>query len=265
MIVIKFNGVIKMIYEREWSNPNYEFSTYTVENLNWHLHFHEVFEICYVISGRIKITIDKEDYNLKNGDGVIIFPRQLHRYESAHDSKMHMITFMPKLIPEFVNRYKNMIPKNNVLIDIKKYKDEFNPENIFEQKSLLYGILGMLTKNTDFKESMPRGESRMLLKILKFIECNYFGDCSLDTVSKQLSYGYTYLSRNFKKLMNMSYMEYLNRYRINRAIYILSSEKNVPIQEVAVRCGYDSLCSFNRNFKAITGMTPSKMQNQDRK
>ena len=93
-----------MMYEKEWENPN------------WNIHYHESFEICFIIDGEINITIDTVLYNLKQNDSVIIFPRQLHSYETEKSSKMRVITFMPDLIPEFTNRYQNMLPeKKNIL------------------------------------------------------------------------------------------------------------------------------------------------------
>ncbi|MBQ7717835.1 MAG: AraC family transcriptional regulator, partial [Clostridia bacterium] len=62
-----------------------------------------------------------------------------------------------------------------------------------------------------------------------------------------------------KRLMGMSFTEYLNRFRINRAVYLLSTENKIPVSDVAHLCGFDSLCSFNRNFKRITGTTPREM------
>ncbi len=58
-------------------------------------------------------------------------------------------------------------------------------------------------------------------------------------------------------------MEYLNRYRINLAVYMLTSEKHMQIQEIAEKCGYDSLCSFNRNFRKCTGSTPSEVVKEE--
>ena len=62
-----------------------------------------------------------------------------------------------------------------------------------------------------------------------------------------------------KKRLGISYTEYLNKYRINRALYMLSNQNHVQIQQIAEECGYDSLCSFNRNFKHFTGRTPREM------
>lgn len=251
-----------MMYEKEYENPNYRFLSYDVDNLNWHIHYHESFEICYLIDGEINITIDTVLYNLKQGDSVIIFPRQLHKYKTDKKSKMRVITFMPDLIPEFTNSYKNMLPEKNDIKGIADFEKYFDASNIFAQKGLLYSVFGILTESTNFKEAASNEESQLLLKILRYVEKNFKTQCLLQTVAEELSYGYSYLSRTFKKRMGMSYTEYLNKFRINRALYLLGNQKHMQIQQIAEECGYDSLCSFNRNFKRFTGCTPREMINE---
>lgn len=243
-------------YEKEWANSFQPFLSYTIDNLNWHIHFHSAFEICYILDGEINITIDENCYALKKNDAVIIFPRQLHSYETEKHSIMHHISFSQELVDEFTNTYKNMIPQNNYIADLEKYKDYFYPKNTCSQKGLLYSILGDLIQNADFKAAPMNEETVLIHKILSFVEENYNGECSLHSATDKLSYGYTYLSRTFKKLMKMSYTEYLNRYRINRAVYLLITEKNMSVQKIAELCGYDSMCCFHHNFKTITGYTP---------
>lgn len=248
-----------MLYEKEYENPNYKFLSYDVDNLNWHIHYHESFEICYITDGEIKITIESVLYNLKQGDCVVIFPRQLHKYETVNKSKIRIVTFMPDLVPEFTNLYKNMIPEKNDIKGIDDFKNYFDASNVLAQKGLLYSVLGILAESTDFKQSSHNAESQVLLKILRYIEKNYKNSCQLQTAAEELSYGYSYLSRTFKERMGMSYTEYLNKYRINRAVYMLGNKKHMQIQQIAEECGYDSLCSFNRNFKQFTGCTPREM------
>lgn len=250
------------MYEKEWENPNYRFLSYDIDNLNWHIHYHESFEICFIIEGEINITIDTLHYDLKKNDSVIIFPRQLHSYKTVKSSKMRVITFMPDLVPEFVDFYKNMLPEKNNIVGLADFKKYFDAQNIFEQKGLLYSVLGILAKSTGFKDAASSDESQLLLKILRYIEKNFKTPCLLQTAADELSYGYSYLSRTFKKRMGMSYTEYLNKYRINRALYMLGNKRNMQIQQIAEECGYDSLCSFNRNFKYFTGCTPREMMKE---
>ena len=124
------------------------------------------------------------------------------------------------------------------------------------QKGLLYSVLGELVETTKFTEAPVNEDTILINKALRYIEKNYSTDCTLASASEEISYGYSYLSRTFKRIMGMSFTEYLNRFRINHAVYLLSSGNNYPISHIAQLCGYDSLCSFNRNFKRITGTTP---------
>ncbi len=249
-----------MIYEKEWANPNYKFLSYETENLNRYIHFHESFEICFVTEGEIDICIGEREYHLRSGEAVVIFPRQLHRYTTAEYSRLHIITFMPELVPQFADRFKNLLPKDNFLAGLDKYRNSLTPDDLFMQKGLIYSVMGSFAKGREFTEFQANKETRMLIRVLKFIERNYAGECSLKEAAEEVSYSYAYLSRAFKRLMHMSYNEYVNRYRINRAVYLLSSDSNMSVQEAASACGYESLCSFNRNFKEFTGTTPRQIR-----
>ncbi|MCD8391088.1 MAG: AraC family transcriptional regulator [Firmicutes bacterium] len=248
-----------MIYEKEWENPDYKFLSYKTENLSWYIHFHVSYEICYVTDGEMTVTIGGNEYFLKKGDAVIIFPYQLHKYETKEFSRLHIITFMPELVPSFAEEYKNMIPTDNFFMMMEKYREWLYPNDLFMQKGLVYSIMGSFVKYRTFYVSYKNNEDVLLIKSLKFIENNYAGDCSLRTAAEELSYGYCHLSRTFKQFAQMTYNDYLNHYRINRAVYLLKTGKKMRIQDVAAACGYESMCSFNRNFKDFTGVTPSEM------
>ena len=251
-------------YEREWANPNYRFLSYSVDGLNFKPHFHESYEICYAVSGGIDITINETLYSLSEGEAVIIFPRQIHSYKSDENSVTHIITFMPSFIGEFSKLYGNMLPSDNRMVNFKRNKDMLMPNNEISKKGLLYSVLGELTENTEFSPVQDNGEAELLIQILSFIEHEYANDCTLKRAATTLSYGYTYLSKLFKKNMGVGFTEYVARYRINRAVFMLT-ETDMRVKDVAACCGYDSLCSFNRNFKAFTGITPVEMIKKEHK
>lgn len=248
-----------LIYEKEWANQRSRFLSYTVENLSWHLHFHAAFEICLTLRGVVEITIDNTLYTLKKGDAVIIFPRQIHAYKTIEASDIRMITFIPELVPEFTINYNRKIPADNTICGLMEYEKLFDANNTFLQKGLLYTVLGGLVNNTDFKDAPTDEDAVLLNKTLRYIEENYNTGCTLRSASGKLSYSYCYLSRSFKQLMGMSFTEYLNRFRINRAIYLLRTENKISISQVAQLSGFENLCSFNRHFRLVTGVTPREM------
>lgn len=247
------------IYEKEWCDDRSFYTAYTVDTLNHPMHFHNTFEINYCISGEIDITIDDTLYTLKAGDSLFIFPRQLHSYTSKKKSNMYVIIFSTDMIGAFSKKYTGMLPESNRLNDISAFEDKLMTENYFIQKGMLYEICGLFENSTEFKTEKYGNDLKMLHNILLFIEENYASDCSLKRAAQICGYSYTYLSKCFSHYMEMSYIEYLNRYRISRAVYLLKSSNDMTISRISSECGFDSICSFNRNFKKYTGMTPHEM------
>lgn len=62
-------------------------------------------------------------------------------------------------------------------------------------------------------------------------------------------------SHAFKRVFNETYIDYVNRKKMNAAKEMLAEGK-MSIDEVAHRLGYSSASNFSRMFKALTGSTP---------
>ena len=97
----------------------------------------------------------------------------------------------------------------------------------------------------------------LIADIFEFVEKNYKGDCSLSALAAHTGYHYVYLSRCFKECIGISFIEYVGRYRINESRRLLS-ETSLSVLGVAYECGFNSLRSFNRAFKAVNGITPTE-------
>jgi xylan 1,4-beta-xylosidase len=69
----------------------------------------------------------------------------------------------------------------------------------------------------------------------------------------------TYFSMLFKKICGMTFSQYLNVVRIEKAIGLINGEEKIPISEIAVKCGYSSIRHFNRMFLQETGYSPKQL------
>ncbi|MBR6726869.1 MAG: helix-turn-helix transcriptional regulator, partial [Clostridia bacterium] len=89
---------------------------------------------------------------------------------------------------------------------------------------------------------------------------------TMQDVARAIGYDHHYLSNLVQKGLGTTFRTLLNEYRISHAQYLLISGQDTVVS-IADACGYDSLCSFNRNFKEITGTTPTAYRNgmQDHK
>ena len=64
-------------------------------------------------------------------------------------------------------------------------------------------------------------------------------------------------NRIFKKELNLTPIKYLIEIRIEKSKTLLR-RKEIPITEVAARCGFGSSAHFATNFKHLTNVTPSE-------
>lgn len=250
-----------LFYESHWFGDSNSYQAYSLENFSIPCHFHRSYEIISVNEGSIHLTVEDKNYQLKKGEIAFVFPNQLHSYLSIGHTVLVFIIFSPEMIGSFSIQYQNMVPKVNVFSYKPLYADELQFPNIFERKSFLYHICGILIERTDFYNRKTKSDKLQLLhQLLLYIDAHLEEDCSLMTVAKKLEYDYAYLSKFFHERVGMTYTAYLNQYRIMHACYILRNTKE-KIVDISIKCGYDNQRAFNRNFKKIVGVTPVNYRN----
>ncbi|MBR2339502.1 MAG: AraC family transcriptional regulator [Clostridia bacterium] len=234
-------------------------------DFNFPPHLHSSFEFITVTEGEMRVQIDGTDYIIHPGESLLIFPNQIHSLCTDSHSVHFLCIFSEKLVQSYSGVYRTQIPENNFLI-LKSFDIDALSEidtktvtaNLLRVKSLLYSLCAEFDLNRRYVAKKKDGDT-LLSKIFHFVETEYKNDCTLSSLSQRLSYHYVYLSRYFKQLTGASFIDFVNSYRINEACYML---KNNPpsVLQVAYDCGFDSLRSFNRNFKKVTGVTPREYQ-----
>lgn len=246
-----------VIYETNRSFSNYEIYKQYDEDLNFAMHFHNSFELLYVCSGRISVTVDTKNYDVNEGEVILILPNRLHSYKTYDNSKSSLYIFSNNLIKSFYQETVDKNPENPVfsLGETQLIEElDSDSEDMYLLKSVLYKIVYLFNKNTKFTERSSKSLDNYG-KILNFISKNYTENITAIDVAKELGYDHRYVTSLIKKGLQTTFRGLLNEYRISNAQYLLTTESKT-VSQIAHDCGYDSLCSFNRNFKEITGTTP---------
>jgi AraC-like DNA-binding protein len=83
-------------------------------------------------------------------------------------------------------------------------------------------------------------------------------DLSLDRLARQLGTNTAYLSRAFNEGLGMSFNAAINRLRVDAICRQLRESVAGDLLQLAFEAGFSSKSSFNRCFKAQTGLTPSQ-------
>ncbi len=111
----------------------------------------------------------------------------------------------------------------------------------------------------------PTTETSNLLfqEICTYIQENFQTEISRDSVAKHYDISPNHLSRLFRKNGFMKFCDYVNYVRINRAKFLLQNY-DLPLYEIAKRCGYNDVVYFCRIFKKITKKTSKQYRSQIR-
>jgi AraC family transcriptional regulator len=94
---------------------------------------------------------------------------------------------------------------------------------------------------------------------LSFIETHYMEDIGLKDISEHVNLSSFHFSRVFKKQMNYSPHQYLISYRINKAKDFLHNT-TLPINDIALKCGFNSSSHFVNTFKRYTNLSPNNFR-----
>ena len=84
---------------------------------------------------------------------------------------------------------------------------------------------------------------------------------SIVDLAVQLGTNKTYLSDYLNNRLNVTFHDYVNKYRIERACYIidnLPADSRRTILDLSTSCGFNSITSFNRHFVKIKGISPKE-------
>lgn len=134
----------------------------------------------------------------------------------------------------------------------------------YAQSSLRLGAKDILLKPIEansLKESIARvigykfTDNPLLNDILQYININYRNDIQLNQCAKDFHISVNQINRLFNKYFHMTFIKYLNKFRIDKAIELMYNEE-LPIKEIATQVGFNNLNYFYKTFKIITGNTP---------
>lgn len=84
-------------------------------------------------------------------------------------------------------------------------------------------------------------------------------DYSLDMFSKTYFISKSHLSAEFKKILGITFVDFLNNARIKKSISLLTCS-HLPIKKVAVLSGFSDCNYFYKKFKKTVGMTPKEFR-----
>jgi AraC-like DNA-binding protein/ligand-binding sensor protein len=100
-------------------------------------------------------------------------------------------------------------------------------------------------------------ESPLIRRARAYILANQGDPIDLDKVAHAMHVSTFYFCKMFKKATGLTFTDYLSRVRIEKAKTLLLNP-HLRISEIAYDVGFQSLTHFNRMFRKIAGISPTK-------
>lgn len=253
-------------------------------------HWHDCLEISYVKEGKGRYYIEDKVFEMRPGDIIIINNIEPH-YLEVYEEGMYqpVIIFDPSLVwshsshsmdydylKPFFERGTDFNNKLNLsnpitteimknLIEIEtEYKSKHEGYQLMIKARLLVILSNLIrhfrdSSKSDFNSNNKRLYLTRLEDVFKYTNENFDKDIKLTDVASIIFVTPQYFSSFFKKVMGVTFIDYLNNIRINHAIKLLN-QTDKKITHIAMECGFNNTSNFNNAFKKFTGKTPSQFR-----
>lgn len=248
------------------------------------IHWHEEVEIIVIKKGEGVVSVDLTEYEVHTGNVVFVMSGQLHSIYQLGSSTMEYenILFKPTLLKssghdicweQFISPLFSAssaitpVVRDNhnlktYIQNIDKLCDERHTGYQLAVKGYLYQIIHLLiTEYAAVTSPFIKKHTGKIKTILSYVDAHYAEEISIESMAKLCFYSKSYFMKFFKESMGISFIAYLNNYRLEIAARMLQATDD-NILDISSACGFDNLSYFNRSFKKKYGVTPGKYRKQ---
>ncbi len=263
----------------------FEFSDDFIDTLE----SHEQWELVYMDRGECDIIADDRIFLLKQGEMYFHKPNEPHMLKTIKGvaPNVFIITFSsPSVAMSYFEEKKihaSMSTKQHISAIIHEAQETFDlPFNTPDMKGLklksngsLWGgaqsvflrfelmLIEIIRENNYYTEQkkmfFPKDiiDDEFALKIIAFMEKRIYGKFTMSELSRELSFGKTYISKYFSKVSGYSIVNYFTMMKINEAKRLIR-ETTHNFFEISEMLMFTNSHYFSSVFKKYTGMTPTQ-------
>ena len=249
-------------------------------------HYHDFFEVFYVLSGCCVNTIGTERFTLSAGSLCFIAPYINHTLEVFDDSIVinicirkttfdeiffNLLTSQDFLSGFFIGNLYPVDPVEYLVFDIgadselteqlyamlieQSRRDKYSDRIMDNLVSIFFTLV--VRKKVKGQLFTGRVEQQRYVSYIN----EHFRTASLSEVAKHFNISVAHCSRQIKILTGKNFTELVRDIRLRHAQSILVSS-NVKIGDISYSLGYNNQETFIRSFKKAFGLSPSRYRNE---
>jgi AraC-like DNA-binding protein len=273
---------MKAFHEVRTYDSNFMVWHSNYDNISFLAHWHKEIELIYIRSGSARISITNHIFTANEGDLIVCDSGDIHYSNSFNmDNSLDFIIFDTNIISPFyeyshfssplitkeqLEEYNLTSSLHNLIYTLKN--ELANRDSYYEEivesaiKDLWYRIKRKLPKG-NLELQSRNNRSKMLYEfqqLLSYLDANYEDNITLEFAAKRMHFSDSHFSKVFKNLTGVNFVNYLNMIRIEHATSQIKDSGD-RLTDIAFRCGFNNIRTFNRVFKEMTGVTPTEFSN----
>lgn len=264
---------------------------HNVDYEDYPTHWHVGIEILMPVTDIYGVIVDQKKYILEKGDILIVNSGVPHALEAPPTGERIILQFDPALLyslkemetllllfPSVFYITQNNEPELYPLVKakmeeiIREYDEQqpFAGALVYASLIEMFAGMGRVIRERSIEDTEMRDVRRskhdrqweyqeVAMKACNYINQHYQEKLTLEETAKMVGFSKYHFTRVFKKYMNMTFYEYLNKKRVKCAEGLLYSTE-MSITDVAFNSGFSSMSSFDRTFKALNKCSPSEFR-----
>jgi AraC-like DNA-binding protein len=258
------------------------------EGIPFQWHYHPEFELTLTLNSRGQRYIGDSIANYDDGDLVLIGPNLPHTWCSAASVRpagphVAVVTWftpqwaasltesLPELRPVeamLVGASRGIVFSRDVAESVRPALEKMPDLKPVERLFRLMEVLSRLSEDGDFEFLASVGFDRRgptaadrgrIDRVLDHIHEHYRAPVSIGKLAEIACLSPSGFHRLFRRHTRLTVGEYLTQLRIGQACALLLNTRR-PIAHIADATGYANLSNFNRQFRALKGMTPRQFR-----
>lgn len=229
-------------------------------------HWHSDCEIVFVKRGRAIFYVEGKVYNLGEGESIFIASSATHQIKGEEGSTLSFFIFDNELVKKIIGNKTLSSPLLSIDYRLPEIfsaiYDELNTDSPLAALSVNNRIERLVldifmrenTEERTYEESYMEMRYKSLLKDIDENFANY----TITDAARFVSLSESYFSKFFKQMADMTFTQYLNLVRVEKAIEMIRTSKDT-MTKIALNCGFGTIRNFNRVFHSITGYSPREL------
>lgn len=229
-----------------------------------------------ILDGHGSFMVNQQTWRLGAGDGFLILPEipTFYKADEKEPWTYFWIAFEGSQAEEVIRDmglgreslvFHSSRPQElrAIVRDMFLNRDVSRAKQYMNQ-SLLYRYFSILLDDMEVTIGSPTGRNKIVSEAVQYIE-DYYADPTVKVaqIAKTVNVERGYLYSLFMKHLGLSPQEYLQKFRLTKATDLLD-HTDLPIDKIALSCGYQDPVTFSKAFRKMFEMPPGKYRKDSR-